>query len=475
VSEEEKQLIYRWIKNGTPEGDPRDLPPPARFVEGWRIPKPDVVIPMPRPFHVPAEGDVLYQYIVVDPGFKEDKWVKAAEVRPGCRAVVHHILVWAQPPGGGTDSYGSFAANWLSGTVPGAPPEIYPEGQAKFIPAGSRFLFQIHYTPNGAPQTDQSCIGLVFADPKTIKQEVSTEMAANPDFVIPPHTSNYRVEADHVLKQDSVLLEMMPHTHLRGKTFRFEAWYPDGRREILLDLPHYDFNWQKSYRLAEPKRLPKGVKIHCTATFDNSKDNPANPNPEAPVRWGEQTWEEMMIGYFNIVAADEDLQKHPRPPTKLVRKERPPLDPALKELARHALESDQAFDAFAAALHKTLPQVDRVCLTSVSAGRLKVERASYPGAVDRRLATAGFETESKAFALGYLAVRGSLLTFADLDKAPGIDLKMLSATLGSSAHVPVARDGEPGTVNFWSKQKSAFPKETHPLLEELAEVMTGRP
>jgi hypothetical protein len=359
--------------------------------------------------------------------------------------------------------------------VPGARPEIYPDGQAKFVPAGSRFLFQIHYTPNGAVQTDQSCLGLVFADPKTVKQEVSTEMAANPDFAIPPHTANYPVESEHVFKRDSLLLEMMPHTHLRGKTFRFEAWYPDGRREILLDLPHYDFNWQNSYRLAEPKLLPKGTKIHCTATYDNSKDNPANPNPEVTVRWGEQTWEEMMIGYFNVVAADEDLQKNPRSPTRLAQKKRPPLDPDLKELARHALESDRAFDAFAAALRKTLPQVDRVCLTSVSAGRLKVERASYPGDVARHMATAGFETESKAFALGYLAVRGSLIAFPDLDNAPGIDLKMLSATLGSSVHVPVVREGEPGTVNFWSKQKAAFPNETHALLEAVVEVITGQP
>jgi peroxiredoxin len=474
LPEAEKQLIFDWIKGGAPEGDPRDLPKPVAFTHGWRIPKPDLVLRIPHAFHVPAQGDVPYQFIVVDPGFKEDKWVKAAEIRPTCRAVVHHVLVFVQPPGGGHDRYGGFAANWLAGTVPGARPQILPEGTAKFVPAGSRFLLQIHYTTNGKPQTDQTCLGLVFADPKEVKKEVSTEMAANPKFAIPPNTGRYPVESDNVVEEDSILLELMPHTHLRGKTFRYEAFYPDGRSEVLLDLPRYDFNWQNSYTLAEPKRLPKGTRIHCLATYDNSKDNPSNPNPNVTVRWGDQTWEEMMIGYYNVVPADQDLQKNPRPVGKYVPKPLPPLDPALKERARHALESAEAFDAFAAAVHKALPQVDRVCLTTVTDGNLRVDRVSYPGQVARHVLKAGFEGHSHAYALGHFALLGSFFALPDITKLRAADLGYLGQTLTSSAHVPVVLEGRPGTLNFWSKQKDAFPEPTHEMLKALGEVVNGR-
>ncbi|HEV3203655.1 MAG TPA: redoxin domain-containing protein, partial [Gemmataceae bacterium] len=373
VPEAEKQLIYRWIDDGAPQGDPKDLPKPAKFVTGWRISKPDVVITVPKPFAVPAQGTVAYQFFVVESGFTEDKWIKAAEVRPGCRSVVHHVLVHVQPPGGGTDKYGGFAANWIAATVPGARPTIYSEEMAKLVPAGSRFLFQIHYTPNGAPQMDQTSIGLVFADPKNVKKEISTEMAANGRFVIPPHAENYQVEASHTLREDSILLDMAPHTHLRGKTFQYEAIYPDGKKEILLDLPGYDFNWQNIYTLTKPKWLAKGTTLHCTATYDNSKKNPSNPDPEATVRWGDQTWEEMMIGYFTIMPAVQDLQKNPRPQKKVAVKEKPALDPEIQKLAKQALASDKDFEAFAAAVHKAFPKVDRVCVTTISNGNLRVE------------------------------------------------------------------------------------------------------
>src|SRR5439155_7873786 len=321
LPDKEKQLILDWIRNGVPKGDPKDLPKPIEFARGWRIPKPDVVITMPKPFKVPAEGTVEYQFIAVDPGFTEDKWIQAAEVKPGCRPVVHHILVFVQPPGGGTDRRGGFITNWLAASVPGDRPHVYPEGMAKFVPAGSRLLFQIHDTPNGAPQEDQSCIGLVFADPKTVKKEVSTEMVVNPRFQIPPHDPNYRVDATATIEQDSVLLTLMPHTHLRGKAFQYEAIYPNGDKEILLDLPRYDFNWQNSYVLAKPKVLPKGTQLHCVAYYDNSTNNRSNPNPDATVRWGDQTWEEMMIGYFDVTPVDQDLLHNPRPIHKLARLE----------------------------------------------------------------------------------------------------------------------------------------------------------
>jgi peroxiredoxin len=472
LPEADKQLVLDWIKNGAPQGDPKDLPKPVEFVKGWRIPKPDMVLTMPKPFAVPATGEVVYQFFVLDPGFKEDKWVKAAEVRPGCRAVVHHILCLVQSPDG-SHAGRDFGNNWLAANAPGTRPVLLPDGMAKFVPAGSKLLFQIHYTPNGAPQLDQSSIALVFADPKSVKQHVKVEAVANERLAIPPHDDNYRVEASRIIEEDSMLLELMPHTHLRGKSFQYEAIYPDGKREILLDLPRYDFNWQNTYVLASPKRLPKGTELHCTAIYDNSTKNKSNPNPDEEVRWGDQTWEEMMIGYYDIVPAGQDLQKHPRELAKYAPKPAVSLDPELKRLAERALDSEEAFAAFAAAVHKKLPQVDRVCVTSYARGVLTVERASYPGEVSRKFATAGFEGRSKMYALGHYAVLGLFVSHPDLSKAQGVDMSLLGQTLHSSVHVPISREGDPGSVNFWSKQKDAFPASVHDTLRALADTVAG--
>jgi hypothetical protein len=345
---------------------------------------------------------------------------------------------------------------------------------AKLVPAGSRLLFQVHYTPNGAPQEDQSSLALVFADPTKVQKEVSTEMVVNPKFEIPPHDPHHRVEATATIEQDSLLLEMMPHTHLRGKTFQYEAIYPNGDHEILLDLPRYDFNWQNSYVLAKPKVLPKGTQLHCVAYYDNSKNNRSNPNPDATVRWGDQTWQEMMIGYFDIIPVEQDLLKNPRPIKRLVRKEGPALDPELKRLAQEALTSQQAFDAFAKALHKAQPKVDRVCVTSYWNDKLKVEKAAYPGDVTPHIAETGFEQPARLFALAHYAVRGVFMYHPDLKKARGGDMTMISKTLASSVHVPVILEGKPATVNFWSKEGDAFPEETQTLLRAVAEVVAGR-
>jgi peroxiredoxin len=467
----EHQLILDWIKNGTPKGDPKDLPKPPTFVKGWRIPKPDVVFTIPKPVSVPAEGTVMYQYLVIDPGFTEEKWVRAAEIRPGVRPVVHHVLVFVQPPGSrGSDSNGGFATNWLAASVPGDKPLILADGYAKRIPAGSRLLFQIHYTPNGAPQADQTSLALVFADPQTVKHEVTTEMILNRRFRIPPGDGNYRVEATGPIKEDTVLLSLMPHTHLRGKAFRFEAIYPSGDKEILLDLPHYDFNWQNTYVLAKPKLLPKGTQLHCVAYYDNSEKNFSNPNPKATVTWGEQTWEEMMIGYFNMTPASREVARSPRKETA-ADKDKPNLDPELEKLAQHALDSQATFDAFAAAVHKALPKVDRVCVTKFTDGKLRVERSSYPGAVSSHFAETGTEFPGRGFALVGYALFNQLAVNADLSKGRGMDLQRMGQTLGSSLHVPVALDGRPATVNFWSKEKNAFPGQTYGLLQAAARVV----
>jgi peroxiredoxin len=309
LHDDERKVLFDWIDSGAPEGDPRDRPPTPVFPDDdWRIPYPDHIVSMPEAFTIPASGAVDYQYYEVDPGFTEDKWIQMAEVRPSNRAVVHHGLVYLRPPGSNAlIAQGDLKSLWLAGVGPNSPPVRLPEGRAKRIPAGWKLVFQMHYVPVGSVQTDRTSIGLVFADPKTVKQEVATNMALNPDVRVEPYAANQRVVADHEFPQDVLLLSLNPHMHLRGKSFRFEAVYPDGGREVLLDVPRFDFNWQNTYILEEPKRLPKGTVMHCTAVYDNSRDNPYNPDPSATVTWGASSEDEMMIGYFDIVRADQDL------------------------------------------------------------------------------------------------------------------------------------------------------------------------
>ncbi len=171
---------------------------------------------------------------------------------------------------------------------------------AKLIPAGWQLVFQMHYTPNGSPQKDRSSVGIKFADPAKVKYRVATANATNFMFVIPPGDPNYKVESERKYGTDVLMLSVFPHMHLRGKDFRYDLIYPDGGKETIMNMPRYDFNWQTSYVFSEPKKLPKGTTLHCTAHFDNSADNPANPDPTKKVRWGDQTWEEMMIGWFDI-------------------------------------------------------------------------------------------------------------------------------------------------------------------------------
>jgi len=294
----EKQLIRDWVAAGAPEGDPKNLPQPRQFTSGWSLSqKPDAVFYMrPKPYDVPAEGTVRYQYFSVDPDFKEDKWISAAEVQPGNRAVVHHILVFVRTPG---KRFGD-GDGFLAAYVPGMRAEPFPAGMAKLIPAGAKLYFQVHYTPIGSKQLDRSKVGFVFADPDTVKYEVRTASATNQRIAIPPGDDNYKSEATSgSVGVDVKLLTMMPHMHLRGKSFSYEAVYPDGKRKMLLDVPEYDFNWQTGYRLKEPMTLPAGTKLHTVAHFDNSEENLANPDPTKTVKWGPQTWHEMHFGYFD--------------------------------------------------------------------------------------------------------------------------------------------------------------------------------
>jgi hypothetical protein len=473
-------LIADWVQSGTPKGDPKDLPTPPVFADGWRIPKPDVILTLPKSFKVPATGTVEYQFFAIDTGFTEDKWVRAAEVKSSCPAVVHHVLVFAQPPEDprATRPNGrqrGFIDNWLTATVPGARPTLLPEGMAKRVPAGSRLIIQIHYTPTGVAQEDRCSIGLVFADPKTVRKEVVTEMVVNHRFEIPPNDPHYKVEASRTLEQDEEVQILMPHTHVRGSGFSYEAVYPDGKKEMLLNVPTYDFNWQNSYVLAEPKLLPKGTELNCIAFYNNSTSNLANPNPNMTVRWGEQTWEEMMIGYYDRTLAKEDRIKNPPPaPKPYVAPVYEALDPELEKLARSALSSQEAFDAFAKAVHEKLHQVDRLCVTSVYDGNLSVQRSAYPGKTIPHIAESGFKAPSRAFILTGFALFNNFTILPDTTAAnlqQAYDMKLMSKMLKSSAHVPVIVDGLASTVNFWSTQTKAFTPQQKELLKSLAHAV----
>jgi peroxiredoxin len=305
----EKELIYQWVENGCPEGDPADLPQPRQFTAGWQLPRePDLVLGMEKPFTVPAEAGrngVEYQYFVVPTGFTEDKWIAASEVQPGNRAVVHHTIVYVAPPGKRRRDDWIF----LSAYVPGLRFDPLPPASAKRIPAESSLIFEMHYTPNGSVQEDTTKIGLVFVDLDQVDQEVITTEIGNTDFVIPPGAEHHVVTAtSRPTTEEVVLLSMSPHMHLRGKAFRYELVLPSGEREVLLDVPAYDFNWQTRYLLAEPRRLPVGSAIFCRAVFDNSQANLANPDATISVRWGEQSWEEMMLGFFDVMLP-RDLER----------------------------------------------------------------------------------------------------------------------------------------------------------------------
>jgi peroxiredoxin/mono/diheme cytochrome c family protein len=310
LSQEDKDALLTWLDNGTPRGDDKDLPPPRHFPEGGSIGKPDVVVKMPRVYQVPAKtpkDGIPYQFFTVDPGFKEDRWIQRAEAIPGAPSVVHHIVVFVQRKGEFFNPEEPGAV--LCGTAPGDMPLDLPDGLAKKVPAGAKLVFQMHYTPNGKAESDQSSVALVFAK-KPPRHRVLTVPIYSGRFIsrldrIPARADNYKIESEFVFEQDVHLLHFMPHMHLRGKDFLYEVIYPTGKKEILLSVPRYDFGWQSVYRLVEPLALPKGAKLHCVAHFDNSEKNPNNPDPTKAVYWGDQTWEEMMIGWIDYYRDEE--------------------------------------------------------------------------------------------------------------------------------------------------------------------------
>ena len=313
LTNDEKDSIYAWVRAGAPEGDAKDLPVPRTWVTDWQLPRtPDFVAPLTNtPYRVPAEGEVRYQYFQIDPGFGEDKWVDAVEIQPGNRAVVHHVLMFVRAADDDGGNFRGGASGYDGVFVPGQRVRPYPAGTARRIAAGSRLVFQVHYTPNGTEQLDQSRVGMTFVDRESVKFAVRTASAVDTELRIPPQAANHRVEATSApLPKSARLLALNPHMHLRGKSILYEAVLPSGERTTLLDVPHYDFNWQTSYRFTDPLEFSEGTRLHCVAHFDNSADNLNNPDPTETVRWGEQTWDEMMIGYFDyVVPIGEELSR----------------------------------------------------------------------------------------------------------------------------------------------------------------------
>jgi hypothetical protein len=317
-----------WADAQAPEGDPGDAPPPVKWTEGWNIEKPDVVFEMPRPMPIPAEGDVPYQYIIIPTNFKDDRWVRMSEIRPSNRMVVHHAVAYIRDPKsswlrgapvGVPFSAGDLPteaqrrdAMWTTSDIllvyaPGSLPDQWPADFAKLVPAGSDIVLQMHYTTHGHATEDRTSIGLVFAK-RTPKKRVLTLQLTNDRFLIPPGDPDHRVEVHGTLPNDALLLSFFSHMHLRGKTFEYNILEPGARVETLLRIPHYDFYWQLSYRLAQPIELKAGTTLQAVATFDNSKNNPHNPDPDSAVTWGEQTWAEMMVGFFDV-AVDPVIDK----------------------------------------------------------------------------------------------------------------------------------------------------------------------
>lgn len=307
LTDEERQQVLTWIARGAPPGDLTAQPPPRSFVTGWQIGRPDEVIYMAEePFQVPADGLVDYQYFDVDPGFTTDRWVKAVECRSGAPAVVHHINVFLLKPDMPANYEREDLTNHLLwGTAPGLQSVTFAPGMAYRIPAGTKLVFQMHYTTNGVAQADRSYMGLIYADESDVRQRVEMKLAVNPHFVIPPGVGEHVVTSSYELPQDGQVYAVSPHMHLRGKTFQYDLFFPDSRRQKLLEVPRFDFNWQHIYILNEPLPVPRGTLIHCLATFDNSTANPVNPDATQEVRWGDQIWQEMMIGYI-LLAFDRD-------------------------------------------------------------------------------------------------------------------------------------------------------------------------
>lgn len=311
LSDDQIDTLVRWVDAGAPAGDLAAAPATPEFKEGWQIGEPDVIIDMGRDFEVPAEGVVPYQFFTVKTDFPRDMWVQAMEAKAGNLDVVHHIVIYIRNPREGVPNpdSGAFGNGLLGALSPGNTPSVYMPGQGKLLKKGAVLVFNLHYNTNGVAATDRSYIGLKFHK-EPVKQQVVTRGVDRVDFEIPPHDPDFEIRSEFTFPEDSTLISLMPHMHYRGKDFRYTAHYPDGTQEILLDVPNYNFDWQVYYHLADPKKMPAGTRLECVAHMDNSAGNPLNPDPAQPVRFGQQTFEEMMIGWIDYTRDAEDLTQY---------------------------------------------------------------------------------------------------------------------------------------------------------------------
>ncbi|MEK6285541.1 MAG: thiol-disulfide isomerase [Acidobacteriota bacterium] len=329
LSDKDKDTLIRWADGGAPKGDPKDLPPAPKFADGWEIGTPDAVISIPKEFEVPESGTIGYQFFEAPANFTEDKWVQAIEVRPGARSVVHHVLVFCREPGarrsppafvqivpnlgGFGQGHGSASPQerglpgpLIATTAPGTNAMTFKPGTAMRIRAGAVLAFQIHYTANGTATRDRTSVGMIFAR-QPPQQEIRNSAFVNPLFVIPPGADNQAVDSAIQFSEDSHIWALFPHTHLRGKSWEYRLVYPDGRSEVVLSVPKYDFNWQTYYVFTKPLAVPKGSRLEASAHYDNSTANKWNPDPKVAVRWGPQTWQEMQ--YSGITYSVDDQHR----------------------------------------------------------------------------------------------------------------------------------------------------------------------
>jgi hypothetical protein len=345
LSPEQIAKLAAWSAAGAPAGDDKDAPAPIHWSENWTIAQPDQILSMTKAVAIPADGDVDYTYEIVPTNFKEDRWIQSVEILPSLRANVHHAVVYVRPPGSSwmhhapvgvpftadelSDSEDRRGAHWTDADVllvyaPGSSPDEFPASMAKFVPAGSDLVFQMHYTTNGQAGTDTTRVGLRFAKTPPPKRVLTLQLT-NDHFVIPPGAPDFRVEARGTLPNDALLLSLFPHMHLRGKRFEYNIVHPkqaasnlnasgigkngpeENSVETLLRV-NYHFHWQMSYKLAQPLPLKAGTELQAIAWYDNSKNNAHNPDPDSAVRWGDQTYDEMMVGFFDV-AVDGNIDK----------------------------------------------------------------------------------------------------------------------------------------------------------------------
>ncbi len=314
LTPDEIDTLAAWVDAGMPRGEDKDLPKPIDWPRGWVHGQPDQVFTMPEAFPVPADGVMPYQHFIVETKFAEDRWVKVAECLPGARGVVHHIVVYMLPPGQREPQTADGTISVLAAWAPGDLGLVCPPDTALRVPKGAVLAFELHYTPNGTATRDRSSVGVTFAK-EPPKFELFTNIFSNESINLPPRDPHYRAEATWRLRADARIISFLPHMHWRGQDYRYEVIYPGGKKETLLSVPRWDFNWQNVYQLQEPLKLPKGARLHAVAHWDNSRNNPLNPDPDKAVRWGLQTWDEMMVGWVAYVwerpGTAEELARNP--------------------------------------------------------------------------------------------------------------------------------------------------------------------